>query len=329
MFNKIKIEENEYQLAPYLVKPTLRKPRVAILLATYNGAEYLCQQLESISRQTHDNWLIAVSDDGSSDTTLELLSHYRERLGESRLLVFTGPGRGFASNFLSLIYEKSIVADYFAFSDQDDCWHPDRLEKALRWLQEIDRTQPALYCGRTHLINNSGESMGYSPVFDRTPAFKNALVQSIAGGNTMVFNSAARQLLAQAGPLSVVSHDWWSYMLISGAGGRVNYDSQPSIDYRQHGGNLVGANSRMIDRIHRLKRMFAGHFKLWNDSNINALNNCQHLLTQEHRNTLNEFSTARQASLFARCKGVLKSGVYRQTTPGNLGLVAATLLGKI
>lgn len=329
MFNTTIIEKNEYRLPHVHAECVAAAPCVAILLATYNGERFLKQQLDSICQQTHTNWLIAVSDDGSNDSTLEILYQYQQILGASRLRILKGPGSGFADNFMALTGEQSIQADFFAFSDQDDFWHPNRLERAIQWLQGLDQNTPALYCGRTHLIDKSGESIGHSPVFDRTPSFKNALVQSLAGGNTMVFNSTARMLLAQTEHLHIVSHDWWTYMLISGAGGRIKYDSEPSVDYRQHGGNLVGANSRMIDRIYRLKRMFAGHFKIWNDANVEALIKCQHLLSHEHQSTLQSFSNARKSSLFRRCSGVFKSGVYRQTTPGNLGLMAATLLGKI
>lgn len=329
MFNKTIIEKNEYRLPHAPTECTQEAPCVAILLATYNGEKYLKQQLDSIHQQTHTNWLIVVSDDGSNDKTFEILNSYQQTLGASRFVMIKGPGNGFADNFMTLVSNQSIKADYFAFSDQDDFWHPTRLQRALQWLQSIDQSQPALYCGRTHLIDKHGADIGHSPVFSRTPSFKNALVQSLAGGNTMVFNLTARELLAQTGRLQIVSHDWWTYMLISGAGGCIRYDVEPSVDYRQHGSNLVGANSRMIDRIYRLKRMFAGHFKLWNDANVEALTQCQHLLSHEHQLTLQQFSKARKSNLFQRCRGVFKSGVYRQTTPGNLGLIAATLLGKI
>lgn len=118
-------------------------------------------------------------------------------------------------------------------------------------------------------------------------------------------------------------------MLISGAGGRVHYSAIPSVDYRQHGGNLVGSNSSVKDRLHRIRRMFAGHFQGWNDLNVAALTHCLDLLNEESRHTLHTFAKTRNASLLARLRGVGRSGVYRQTTPGNLGLVLAALLGKL
>lgn len=304
-------------------------PRIAILLSTYNGEKYLAEQLDSIRAQTYDNWIIVASDDGSADSTVEILQNYRGLFGEDRLLVFNGPGKGFAANFLSLVCNPSINADLFAFCDQDDVWHADRLDRARQWLEAVPAMQPALHCGRTRIINSCGLYLGESPLFRKKPSFANSLVQSLAGGNTMILNSAAREVLAQAGNLSVVSHDWWTYMLITGSGGVVKYDEKPSIDYRQHDANIIGANSRVSDRIYRLRRMFAGHFQVWNDINIEALCHSRHLLAERHRETLDLFATARKARLLPRCKGVLTSGVHRQTVFGDLGLAAATLMGKI
>lgn len=329
MFNEAMMLNNRSRTAPALDAGATKSPLVAILLSTYNGEKFLIEQLDSICNQNHKNWIIGVSDDDSSDATLTILRHYQTLLGTTRLRIFSGPGRGFAANFLSLVCEPSIEADLFTFCDQDDIWHSDRLERALRWLQEIPAERPALYCGRTRLVDNKGLCLGNSPLFRKLPSFNNALVQSLAGGNTMVFNAAARALLSNAGNLPVVSHDWWSYMLVSGCGGLVKYDPQPAIDYRQHGANLIGSNSSVSDRFYRLRQMFAGKFKDWNDVNLDALHCCRHLLTAQHSRTLLAFTTARKAALLPRCFGVLKSGVHRQTIFGDLGLIAATFVGKI
>ncbi|TXH91695.1 MAG: glycosyltransferase family 2 protein [Pseudomonas sp.] len=304
-------------------------PTVAILLSTHNGARYLAQQLDSIISQSYPHWQLAVSDDGSCDGTLDILLEYQKKIGHERLTIKQGPCLGFYANFLSLVADETISANIYAFCDQDDLWHPDKLARGIEWLAGTPYKQPALYCGRTRLVDKSGQHLGKSPLFERPPGFANALVQSLAGGNTMLFNHAARSLLIDAGQLPIISHDWWIYMLVSGAGGQVYYDKTPSIDYRQHGGNLIGANSNLRDRLYRLRRMFAGHFKQWNDINLESLRRCQHLLTEEHRKELLRFSLARQQSLLPRCYGVLSSGVYRQTALGNLGLIVATLLGKI
>lgn len=302
---------------------------VTILLATHNGEGYLTEQIDSIVQQNYTHWKIVVSDDGSSDNTLNILRNYQKKLGEARITIRQGPCRGFCANFMSLASDPSIDSAYFAFCDQDDRWHSNHLQRALDWLTESHAETPRLYCGRTRLINQNGHYQGESTLRLRPPSFSNALIQSIAGGNTMVFNSAARDLLIATGNLPVVSHDWWIYILVSGANGQIKYHRAPSIDYRQHGKNIVGSNVRFRDQISRLIRMREGQLKEWNNTNLESLSQCLHLLTDEHCHTLDAFITARKKNLFARCIGILKSGVHRQSITGNLGLIAATVLGKI
>ena len=117
-------------------------PSVAILLCTFNGARFLPAQLSSLARQRFSNWRLFVSDDGSTDETLSLISKYqREETGVS-VAVRDGPRRGLVRNFLGLACDLSISADYFAFSDQDDIWEPDKLSRAIEWLQSIPAKRP-------------------------------------------------------------------------------------------------------------------------------------------------------------------------------------------
>ncbi|WP_435606588.1 glycosyltransferase family 2 protein [Pseudomonas knackmussii] len=303
---------------------------VAILLSTFQGEDFLVEQLESIRVQTHENWVIYASDDGSSDSTRAILQRYATQLGAERLIIFDGPRRGFAANFLSLIRKSPDDAGFFAFCDQDDLWAPDKLERALGWASQAPSDVPALYCSRTQLVDREGVHIGLSPLFDKRPSFANALVQSLAGGNTMVFNGAAKRLLAMTPRDSnIIAHDWWAYILVSGCGGRVFYDPSPHTGYRQHGKNLIGSNSSLRDRFVRFRRMLAGTFRGWNDENLKAISPLRHLLTEESQATLQLFEHARRASLPRRLYLIGKSGIYRQTLPGNLGLVAAAILQRL
>src|SRR5262249_55172891 len=146
-----------------------------------------------------------------------------------------GPNHGPSINFLSLAADARVTGDLFAFCDQDDIWHPDKLARALKWISSTPKDVCALYGSRTCLVDAAGRRFGQAPRFRMRPTFANALVQSIAGANTMVFNQATKRLLEQAGVHDVVSHDWWAYQLVSGAGGIVHYDAVSSLDYRQHG----------------------------------------------------------------------------------------------
>lgn len=104
----------------------VEQAKVAILLATYQGQHYLAEQLDSFARQTHQNWEVWASDDGSSDDTHAILKHYEKHWPFGRLSIHNGPEEGFVANFLSLTCKASISADYYAYADQDDIWKADK-----------------------------------------------------------------------------------------------------------------------------------------------------------------------------------------------------------
>lgn len=304
---------------------------VAILLCTMNGENFLEEQLASIAGQTVTDWKIWVSDDGSQDSTIPILEVCQHAWETNRMTIFRGPGRGFAANFLSLVVRDEIMAAYYAYADQDDVWESDKLQRALDWLAKISPDVPAMYCGRTRLISETGCDLGYSPLFTRPPCFANALVQSIAGGNTMVLNHAARMLLVEAGShVDVVTHDWWSYLLVSGCGGVVYYDPYPTVRYRQHAANLVGSNIGWEARLSRIGMLFKGRFKAWNESHVKALQGMRHRMTKNNLHLFDGFCKIRQeGNVVARLSGFVRSGVYRQTVMGNLGLYLAAAFGRV
>ena len=304
--------------------------KVAILLCTYNGQRFLNEQLDSFTAQTHPDWRVYASDDGSTDTSLQILKERQQKLPDNQLEILSGPAKGFVANFLSLTCNTSIEANYFAYSDQDDIWEADKLERALCWLQSVPSNTPALYCSRTRLVDAKNNEIGLSPLFNKKPSFANALMQNIGGGNTMVFNNAARALLAEAGEnLPIIIHDWWAYILVTSCGGLVHYDSCPSLRYRQHQHNLIGMNSSFAARCKRIRMLWQGKLKSWNDQNITALLTLEHRLTPENRQLLENLIKARQESLISRLILLKRSGFYRQTNLGNLGLLAAAVFNKL
>ncbi|WP_081818674.1 glycosyltransferase family 2 protein [Pseudomonas sp. PH1b] len=305
-------------------------PKVAILLCTYHGQHYLAEQLNSFEAQSHSNWEVWASDDGSEDDTYAILENYQKKWPKGSLFVCSGPSEGFAANFLSLTCKDNIEADFYAYSDQDDIWERDKLTRAVQWLQTVPADVPALYCSRTRLVDEKNNEIGVSPLFLKKPSFANALMQNIGGGNTMVFNNAARDLLRETGENSpIITHDWWAYIVVTGCAGQVFYDHEPTLRYRQHNGNLIGTNSNWAARLKRIRMLFEGSFKKWNDSNIAALHTLEHRLTPENKKIFQEFSAARKMNLIPRLIQLKRTGVYRQTLLGNIGLVAAAIFGKI
>jgi glycosyltransferase involved in cell wall biosynthesis len=323
-------EPVEFLLAERSARPQAEAdtPCVTILLCTYNGARFLAAQLASIEQQSHQNWRLIVSDDGSTDATLAIVQHFMQRTGKP-VELREGPRLGPAANFLALAADPTITSDYFAFCDQDDVWHREKLTRAVEWMRSAPPDVAAVYGARTRLVSAGGKPIGFSRHFRKPPRFANALVQSIAGANTMLFNGATKRLFEESGPLNVVSHDWWAYQLVSGSGGIVHYDPEPPLDYRQHEDNRIGSNRGLRAQLKRLRMVLNGGFADWNEVNLAALRSARHLLTDEARRQLDAYEAMRKGRFVSRLKAFAKSPMRRQTFLGNVALLIAVGLNKI
>lgn len=303
--------------------------RVRILLATHNGEKFLEEQLDSIANQTVEQINVTVSDDGSSDGTLDILAEWKSKWRKGTFDIVSGPCEGFAENFRSLILSAKGEDAYFAFSDQDDIWDTDKLETAIGWLAGHPN-EPSLYCGRTRYVDESGRFLRLSPLFSRPPNIRNALVQSLAGANTMVLNQHAMQLVKDASrDARFVSHDWWAYIVVSGCGGEIRYDSVPRVDYRLHDTNVIGANDEWRQRLFRLKELLRGRFREWNALHLEGLQRFHGHLTTEAQQAIDELALFRSGNLPIRLQGLLNLSLYRQTRLGHLGLFVAIVHKKI
>jgi glycosyltransferase involved in cell wall biosynthesis len=312
-------------------------PTVHVLLATYNGERFLAPQWDSICAQEGVRVVLHLADDGSSDRTVALLRQYeaapRGAIAEVHWLQ-APPRRSAAKSFLKLL--AGAVHDFpdarwFAFCDQDDIWLPRKLVAAVEALAAYEHgDRPALYGGRTVAVDEDDQESGLSPLFVRPPDFRNAVAQSIMGGNTMTLNRATAMLMA-AGPVpDVVSHDWWCYQLVSGAGGFIHYDATPYVRYRQHGNNAVGSNLGWRARWSRLQRLVRGDYRQWNRLHVAALAQRATVLTSESAGVLQAFARAREANtVWERAWWLRRSGVFRQTRQEQLMLWLACVLRRM
>ena len=301
-------------------------------MATYNGEHHLKEQLETIKSQSYRNWDLLVSDDGSTDATLDLLDQFKDDCEvQHSVKIIQGPKQGFVANFLSLVANSSSDAKYFAFSDQDDLWYDDKLQRAVDLIEKEPENIPVLYCSRTEVIFENSEFKSFlSPLMQQSPSFNNALVQSIAGGNTMVFNRAARDTLLKFGvDAEVASHDWWIYQVVTGVGGKVIYDGRPSLKYRQHAENLVGANRGVSALFDRAAMFLNGRFKIYNDKNIQALLANRRYLTQECQQSLDSFSVMKYGNVWQRLNAFFSSKIRRQGNVFNIALCFGILFKKV
>lgn len=238
--------------------------RVQVLVSTYNGQEYLREQLDSILAQDCGEKGIAslsvlVRDDGSTDGTAEILREYAGRY-PGQFDWIAGENCGVIQSFFTLIEQSDEEADYYAFSDQDDFWKPGKLSAGIRRLEEMEEDgRPHLYGCKPQLVDEQLQPL--TSEIKRPPmrpSFSNALVENIIPGCTAVMNRVMRDLIRADIPDFTVMHDWWFY-LVASCFGTVCYDETPYICYRQHSGNVVGWNVSRWREFRERVRRFRGN----------------------------------------------------------------------
>ena len=301
-----------------------------ILLATKNGEKFLKEQLDSIQSQDYKDWIIYASDDDSIDNTLDILLSYQKKWGKKKLNIYKGPNQGYAKNFWSLIHRvKNKRIKYLAFCDQDDIWQKEHLQCAIDVMRNDPKT-PQVHGSRTQYINQEGKLLNLSPKFSKQPCFRNALVQNIAGGNTLILN-ASLLIYLQKVPLEIpiVSHDWLAYQIVTAIEGRFIYSEHPSVLYRQHKGNISGRNDRFIDQIKRLYHFIQGRFRIWNNQNIACLQYILKDMSPKNKEVLRWFTKCRDQSFFIRLVNIFGLMLFRQTLVGQFGLFFGFLIKKI
>jgi hypothetical protein len=240
--------------------PLSKSPMVDIFLATFNGERFLAQQLDSILRQSYTAWRVLISDDGSADATVAIATAYADK-DERISVVNTARQGGVVVNFQkALQYGK---ADYLMFCDQDDVWAVNKVEIMLSHMleQEAARGKDLPILGFSDLAVVDSQLTSISPTFYNAkglnPAnnldYRYLLWSSTVYGCTVIFNAALKHL-ADPIPARVPMHDQWC-ALLAALTGVVFHVNAPTILYRQHAGNVVGAKPRsFLQRIVALKK---------------------------------------------------------------------------
>ena len=218
------------------------RPRVLVLLASYNGEAWIGSQLESILAQDGVDAHICIRDDGSSDGTVREIARFSadRRITLSDDCLATGSA---AQNFLALIRENAADAfDFVAFADQDDIWHGGKLQRAC---QRLRAAAAAGYSGPTIATWPDGTTAVLRQAAVSTAA--DFLFEGAGQGCTFVlradFYQRVRQfaLAHQSLTRELHYHDWMIYALARVWGYRWSFDSHPLTSYRQHDGNDTGA----------------------------------------------------------------------------------------
>jgi glycosyltransferase involved in cell wall biosynthesis len=289
--------------------------RVAILLSTYNGAQFLAEQLASLKAQSFQDWVLYWRDDGSTDASARIVADFLATGGARKSVAVPGNGRvGASASFLRLL--RAATRDgcgTVAFCDQDDVWLPEKLARGLATLGEVPEATPALYCARQVLVDAKLRRLGLSAMLRRPPGFPAALTQNIATGCTLMLNGAAARLIAASRAPGAILHDWWCYVLVAAAGGRLLFDEMPVVLYRQHGTNAVGVPSslprRGVAALRRGPTTFMNVFR----QTVAALADQPELISATAREEVAAIARALGGGAMQRLRILRRGGLTRQT----------------
>lgn len=303
------------------------RSQVHVLLATYNGIKYLGDQLKSIESQTLPVAGVTIRDDGSTDGTEAFLQEWAVGRGNVRL--YRGPRLGVTNNFFTLLKDSEEDCSYFAFCDQDDVWLPDKIERAVFALRKCVAEEPVLYCSRVECVDESLEHLGYTRIPKRV-GFANALVENVCTGCSVVLNRKARDLICERLPNRALLHDWWCYLVVS-ALGKIIFDERPTVRYRQHLSNQVGATTSRVTSVKVRLRRFLRSGKAARPLSDQAaeFRRCfGDLLSARDKETLDRFLSVR-SGLWNRASYTAAMDVRRQSWVDTAILRTMILLGRV
>lgn len=248
------------------------KTSVAILMATYNGAQYLRAQIDSILLQSCKDWTLYVHDDGSKDDTLKIVKEYAEKYDKQIVLLDYPAQGGACQNFLSML--AHVDSPYYMFSDQDDVWHEDKIEKELdimRVAEQMCGTIPLMvYCDLQIVDKDLNiKAPSFWKISEIYPEYLNtfdhcAVFPSVTGCTMMINKNARKQV--DLSPSCAIMHDAWVALTVFkyGRGFAIH---KALIDYRQHGNNTLGvlyaSQVNLCYRIKNMKSMFMKNLRQW------------------------------------------------------------------
>ena len=213
--------------------PSVERIPIQVLLATYNGAKYLDEFLKSLLAQVGVEIELIVSDDGSSDETLNIIEKYRDSF--EKLHIYAGPGKGPSENFFSLL--EIAAGEYMAFADQDDIWEPTHLHNSVKRLEQFANV-PALTFSQSLAF---GEEIGKQIPWPRIKKMSSKILfaQNLARGCTEVFNRKLVELVLAYSHDASVMHDWWLAQVAASCG-TILFEPSVEVFYRIHNANSIG-----------------------------------------------------------------------------------------
>lgn len=296
------------------------KPIITILLATYNGGDYLPIQLDSILNQTYHHWRVVVSDDGSTDQTVDILAGYQKKYPDKFCLLETKkPLNSARDNFFHLI--NHCDRGYVMFCDQDDVWYADKIVTTLGEMMKIeDKTRPALVFTDLEVVDANlnviaPSFMRFSKLDGTRTALRQLLVQNVVTGCTSMANESLLYMMHEVqDSKDIRMHDWW-LALIASSFGEVSFLDRPTMKYRQHASNTIGAkDTRKLKYL--LKKVFAkGHLRETLRATAKQATRFEEVygdrMPVQQRNLIKEYSMIYSKRKLARIWCIYKNRIFK------------------
>lgn len=237
------------------------KDKVLVLMSTYNGEKYVNEQLESILNQSIRDVDILIRDDGSRDKTIQIISKWMDKFPE-RIKLEAKENKGVVESFFELVKLASLDYDYYFFSDQDDYWDKKKIEKAIERIKSFNKNKNIGYCSNLNLVDKNLKFMGKKYTKELIPSLRNCFIENIVtgctyGANRTLFVKLKEDIRKIGNNIKKIPmHDYHFYFLTT-LYGKLVYDENSYIGYRQHGNNVVGMEKNKIKfTIQRIKRVF-------------------------------------------------------------------------
>lgn len=220
--------------------------KIAILMATYNGEKYICQQIDSILSQTCKDWELYIHDDGSTDNTIAAVESYVEKYPDKIHLIDGKSTGGAKYNFFYMFGQ--VEAPYYMTCDQDDVWLEKKIELTYDKMLTIEDKADISCLVYTELrvvdseLNTIADTMsGYQSLDCHKRTINQFILQNSVTGCTMMVNRALRDKMLRITDIdNTIMHDWWA-ALVAAQFGKTAFIDEPTILYRQHGDNSLGA----------------------------------------------------------------------------------------
>lgn len=235
---------------------------VAVIMASYNGAKYIGEQIESILGNSFDDIELHVCDDGSTDETEEIVNTYVEKNPGKVFFHKNKENLGVIRNFLEGM--KCADCPYYMFSDQDDVWEKDKILHTLERMKQEENKNvniPIAVFGDAYMVDANLKSMNStfqktSNVNPTNTKLSHLVVENTVIGCTLMINAGLKELVRNTS-LQIKMHDWW-LALIATSMGKLVYLDEPLLKYRQHENNTLGAKSELAyatENVGKLKKI--------------------------------------------------------------------------